>query len=149
MNNTTMQNVMYILIEQCKIYGITFLISIPFAFLFFPLAIVIWSIGGILGWVALFNAGFKIMQGQSLDLPMNFSTDGKLTAEDWLEMRKTQDDYNDERREKRNESLKYNASKVAEVVGPKVKKVVRIAILTAGTVICLLVVGSLVALAVH
>jgi len=149
MNNTTMQNFMYILIEQCKIFGITFLVSIPFALIFFPLSIVVWSIGGIVGWIALFIAGFKIMQGIPLDTPMNTPAEGKLTAEEWVDMKKAQDTYNDERKAKRNEDLKASADKVVTVATPIVKYVLRIAKLTAITLVSLFVVGSVVAFAMH
>jgi len=142
MNNTTMQNFMYILIEQCKIFGIGLLVATPFAFIFFPISIFIMSIAGIAGWIALFVAGFKIMNGTPLDTPMNSPSQKDLSPEEWLEMRKTQDAYNDERKEKRNSKIKDTLA----VIMPPVKRLFKLVMIAGGSLFLLMFVISVVSI---
>ena len=138
--NTVMENFTFILIEQLKIFGITFLVSLPFALIFFPLAIVVWSIGGLYGWVALFIAGFKIMQGKPLDQPLDNNTNASTqTPEEWLEMKKTQDDYKKEKNAERKEALTSNANKAFTFLKPFLKVIARYAKLVFITLFCLFV----------
>jgi len=114
-----MQNFLYILGEQFKIFGITFLISLPFSLVFFPLAIIVWSIGGLYGWYALFVTGAKIMKGEPLGVTVGAGSN--LTPEEWLEMQKTQDAYKAEKNGERKANLISGANKAAVVLTPILK----------------------------
>ena len=118
-NNTTLDNFLHILGEQFKIFGISFLISIPFAIVFLPLAILVWSIGGLYGWYALFVTGAKIMKGEPLGVTIGSGSNA--TPEEWLEMQKIQDAYKAEKNGERKATLISGANKAAVVITPILK----------------------------
>lgn len=145
--DTFQDNFMYSLKVTGLITAATLLLALPFALFFPPAAMVVLYLGMCVCSFYFFVCVYRVAVGVPVDgTPKG---EGKLTAEEWLDMKKVQDTYNDERKSKRNEDLKANAGKVVTVATPIVKYVLRIAKLTAITIVSLFVVGSVVAFAMH
>tara|TARA_B110000093_G_C12604596_1_gene259442 strand:- start:79 stop:501 length:423 start_codon:yes stop_codon:yes gene_type:complete len=113
---------MFSLKESGKIMGITALVSAPFLLIFPPLAMLIWLWGSFaLTWL-FFVSIIRVGRGQPIEGSDFPATQGKLSPEEWLKMKKTQDNYKAEKKAHQREALVNNAKKASSAVAPLIAK---------------------------
>jgi hypothetical protein len=133
-------NFMYALKVTGLITAATLLLALPFALFFPPAAMVILYLGMCVCSFYFFVCIYRVAVGD----PIDGSTKGvgKLTAQEYIELRRAKDDYEDERRAKQNAKLK----KVFDAVFPTVKRLLKLSIIASGLLILLFVVSVVVTL---
>lgn len=136
-------NFMYALKVTGLITAATLLLALPFTLFFPPIAMVILYIGMCVCSFYFFVCVYRIATGK----PIEGSTgvEGKLTAQEYIELRRAKDAYNDERSEKRNAKIK----KAFDAIFPTVKRLFRLVIIASGSLILLFVVSVAVTLIVQ